>query len=121
MMEHGATTLWESWKGNGSLNHPMFGASSRMLLHGILGIEQEKNSAGFEKLLIAPKIPSKLSEASGSVDTVRGKISVEWKKRENFIDFKITMPERSEGRFEFGGKNRNLSQGINAFSEELQM
>lgn len=119
MMEHGATTLWESWKGNGSLNHPMFGASSRMLLHGILGIEQEKNSAGFEKLLIAPKIPSKLSEASGSVDTVRGKISVEWKKRENFIDFKIIMPKKSEGRFKFGDIKRDLSEGTNIFAEEL--
>ena len=48
-----------------------------------------------------------------------GKISVEWKKRENFIDFKIIMPERSEGRFEFGDIKRDLSEGTNIFAEEL--
>lgn len=119
MMENGATTLWESWQGYGSLNHPMFGASSRMLLQGILGINQDRGSAGFEKVRIAPKIPAKLSEASGSINTVRGKISVEWKKRESFIDFKIVLPKKSEGMFEFGKTCRALSKGINIFTEVL--
>lgn len=120
MMEHGATTLWESWKGDGSLNHPMFGASSSMLIQGILGIGQEKNSAGFEKPFISPKIPMKLSEASGSINTACGKISVEWKKRGSFIDFKIIMPKKSKGMFEFGNIKRVLSGETNIFTEALR-
>ncbi len=32
MMAHGATTLWETWEGNESHNHPMFGAVVEYLL-----------------------------------------------------------------------------------------
>ena len=32
MMSHGATTLWETWEGNHSLDHPMFGAVVEYLL-----------------------------------------------------------------------------------------
>ena len=50
MMEHGATTLWEDWLPERSLNHPMFGALTRYLFTYLLGITQAQDSAGFEKM-----------------------------------------------------------------------
>lgn len=49
MKKQGATTIWENWDGERSHSHPMFGAVTRYLFSFILGITQEKNSAGYEK------------------------------------------------------------------------
>ena len=78
MADSGATTLWETWDGGLSQDHPMFGACLVYLITHILGITQEEDSAGFEKILIAPKIPKSLDSAEGFAVTPRGKISVKW-------------------------------------------
>ena len=51
MRAQGATTIWEAWKGDGSHNHPMFGACVKQLFYGLLGI---KGDAGFRNVEIKP-------------------------------------------------------------------
>ena len=100
MKKQGATTIWENWDGERSHSHPMFGAATRYLFSFILGITQEKNSAGYEHILIAPQIPDGLNYASGHITTVRGKISVTFKRTESEADFYVTVPQRA--RFTYG-------------------
>ena len=100
MKKQGATTIWENWDGERSHSHPMFGAVTRYLFSFILGITQEKNSAGYEHILIAPQIPDGLNYASGHITTVRGKISVTFKRTESEADFYVTVPQRA--RFTYG-------------------
>lgn len=100
MKKHGATTIWENWDGERSHSHPMFGAATRYLFSFILGITQEKTSAGYEHILIAPQIPDGLNYASGHITTVRGKISVTFKRTESEADFYVTVPQRA--RFTYG-------------------
>lgn len=114
MMKNGATTLWESWRGDGSLNHPMFGACTAALFWGILGIGQE--SAGFKKPVIAPKIPDRLNYAEGGIDTPRGRISVCWRKVNSGVEFEITLPEGG-AEFEYRGVKRTLTETNNKFFE----
>ncbi len=78
MMKSGATTLWENWNGESSRNHPMFGAVTYLLFTKLLGISQPQGSAGFEKVIISPAFVKGLGRASGSIDTVSGKISVSY-------------------------------------------
>ena len=90
----------------------MFGAATRYLFSFILGITQEKTSAGYEHILIAPQIPDGLDYASGHITTVRGKISVTFKRTESEADFYVTVPQRA--RFTYGsGCEFELRDGEN--------
>ena len=95
MKKQGATTIWENWDGERSHSHPMFGAVTRYLFSFILGITQEKNSAGYEKIVIAPQIPDVLNRASGHITTVRGEIAVSFIRTEREMDFYVTVPQKA--------------------------
>lgn len=95
MKKQGATTIWENWDGERSHSHPMFGAVTRYLFSFILGITQEKNSAGYEKIVIAPQIPDGLNRASGHITTVRGEIAVSFIRTEREMDFYVSVPQKS--------------------------
>lgn len=74
--DQGATTLWESWDGHDSHNHPMFGACTTELFYGILGLRQEKGSCCFEKPQFDPVLPTAMNKAWGSVQTPNGILRV---------------------------------------------
>ena len=95
MKKQGATTIWENSDGERSHSHPMFGAVTRYLFSFILGITQEKNSAGYEKIVIAPQIPDGLNRASGHITTVRGEIAVSFVRTEREMDFYVTVPQKA--------------------------
>lgn len=86
MKESGATTLWESWNGKASRNHPMFGACTRLLFQYLLGIR--KNMDG--SVLIAPVLSSKIHHLKGHITTADGKIGVSIRKEENGTAIEVT-------------------------------
>ncbi len=78
MMDAGATTLWERWQGINSHNHPMFGACTRQLFYGVLGIRP------FEEMMtVIPSSDSMPERAEGSLVTRTGRISVSYQKKEH--------------------------------------
>jgi alpha-L-rhamnosidase len=116
MMEHGATTLWEDWLPERSLNHPMFGALTRYLFTYLLGISQTKDSAGFEKITIKPCLVDGMNRASGYITTAVGKISVAYEKAGDKVDFIVTLPENVSAEFVCGEYNVMLLSGTNSFT-----
>ncbi len=112
MMKHGATTLWEDWHIERSLNHPMFGAATRYLFTYLLGIRQQEGSAGFEKPLIAPCLVDGLNRAKGHITTVRGVIEVAFEKKDGFAHFTINVP--SYALFVLGEESIPLKPGKNS-------
>jgi len=115
MMDRGATTIWESWKG-GSHNHPMFGACARQLFTGILGIHQKQDSAGYTKLCISPKIPADMTFAEGYQTIPSGKIHVRWERQAQEVLFTITIPAGCTAAFQYGGKTAVLPEGESVFT-----
>ena len=113
MKRNGSTTIWEDWKGTMSGCHPMFGAASRQLFTGFLGIRQENGFAGYEKIHISPGIPDKLSYAKGSLSTPKGTICVAWQKKEAEIFFDIQIPKDITATFTFQTTNCRLASGQN--------
>ena len=109
MMDSGATTLWETWKGNVSQNHPMFGACTRQLFTALLGIRWELG-----QLQITPKIPKDLPWARGSVQLPCGKVTVSWQQNAHGIAFVITLPEAAQ--FCYGTYTCTLNPGTNQFT-----
>lgn len=116
MMEHGATTLWEDWLPERSLNHPMFGALTRYLFTYLLGISQANDSAGFEKITIKPCLVDGMNRASGYITTVKGRIAVSYEKTGDKVDFIVTLPENVSAEFVCGEYNVMLLSGTNSFT-----
>ena len=110
MKRHGATTIWENWSHGSSDDHPMFGACARQLFSSILGIGQPAGSAGYRELRIAPRIPTNLPWASGSLRIPAGEVSVAWRKEADQIHFRITLPRDTAAVFAYGGSEYSLTQ-----------
>lgn len=88
----GATTFWEYWYQSRSHNHPMFGAVTAHLFEYILGIRQSENSYGYDEIQIQPCIIEGLNHASGYFETVKGRISVSYKKEDRSFTLDVTVP-----------------------------
>lgn len=101
MKRSGATTLWEYWSGGNSWAHPFLGGCTRTLFSSVLGITQKTDSYGYNEIVIAPKIPESLNFAKGNILTVKGKISVCWKKENKKIHFKVKLPNGEKGLFKY--------------------
>lgn len=97
MMENGATTLWETWEGTQSHNHPMFGSVVKLLFTEILGIRQMEGGCGYAEYSVEPADIGALSWAEGSVRTKEGTIHVAWKRDEKGT-LQITQNEKRKGK-----------------------
>ncbi len=115
MMDIGATTLYESWQGDGSGCHPMFGAPARMLISAILGISRD--TAG--GCLVAPRIPDGLEYAEGYTEIDGERLSVAWKKENGDIIFDISVPENIKCEFSYKGTSLALGQKSNKFKVRI--
>lgn len=102
MLANGATTMWERWEkvdayagtsNMASFNHPMTGAVGVCFQKYIAGIRADEREPGFKNAVIRPLIPKKLRHASGSIDTIHGKLSCEWQfSDENKLNLKVQIP-----------------------------
>lgn len=101
MIENGATTLWELWQKRegpsmNSHNHPMFGSVGSWLYKALAGINLDPRAVGFEKIRIEPQMVRDLFYASGSVDTLRGRVLSSWKRTEKNVSLEVIIPVGSE-------------------------
>ena len=90
MLDHGATTLWESWIGSDDIYshcHPMFGSVAGWMMKGVVGIKVCEDAVGCDKVRIEPHAVPGVTSASGWLDTPKGRISVSWK----VVDGKISV------------------------------
>ncbi len=107
----GATTLWEYWTGKRSHSHPMFGAVVAYLFEYVLGISQEKDSFGYERLVIAPKDIKMAGNFSGTMTLPQGEASVKIEYSESRAHFEIKLP--CEGIFRYKNSEISLTAGVN--------
>ena len=70
----------------------MFGAVVTYLYEYILGIKQEKDSVGFERITISPAYVDGLAAASGHITTERGVIAVSYEISEGKTTLKVSVP-----------------------------
>jgi alpha-L-rhamnosidase len=91
-IKQGATTLWECWElTSRSLDHYMFGTVVEWFYKYLAGIRPL--SPGFKTVMIKPPLFGDLKNASATVHTIRGAVSVEWNKKPGGIfQMKISIP-----------------------------
>jgi alpha-L-rhamnosidase len=91
-IEQGATTLWEDWKGESSLNHIMFGDVSNWFFQWIAGIGLDPRSPAFKHILFHPQPVGDLTWAAASENGPYGKIVSSWKREGRQFRLNIQVP-----------------------------
>lgn len=93
-LRRGATATWESWDADTtgqSQSHAWGAAGLEGYVRYILGIRPLKPQ--YEELLIQPlDFGEKLTWASGSITTDRGKIQVDWKRTAGRYELRLALP-----------------------------
>ncbi|MER6957952.1 family 78 glycoside hydrolase catalytic domain [Streptomyces sp. NPDC000618] len=128
----GATSLWEQWTDRLSVNHHYRSNVATWFYQSLAGIRP--TSTAYESLRIRPYIPAvavnslvpkdtqdtdlapaTLDHVSASIDTVRGKVSSEWRRRpDGRIDLAVTVPYNTEAEIwvPTQGKSVTAPRGI---------
>lgn len=95
MLAKGATTIWESWSGHDSFDHPMQGTVVEYFYRYLAGIRIDNEHPGFEHFQIAPVFPEGLTSVSASYPSSRGQIVSNWEKREKELSLHVQVPFNS--------------------------
>lgn len=115
--KNGETTFPEYWNVARSHNHPMFGAIVACLFEYVLGIRQEKDSAGYKKIVISPSKISNLEYAKGYVTTPVGKIAVSYKKSGDKTEYTVEIPNGASARIAIDGMDeKTVGEGVYTYT-----
>lgn len=85
----GATTVWENWTNDASLNHYSKGACCGWLIDCLCGIKLDEQENHF---VISPHTVNQLEHISFSYHSVYGTVTSAWKKEKEGHKFTIEIP-----------------------------
>jgi hypothetical protein len=93
----GCTALAEAWDGRhvASMNHCMLGHIQEWFHADVLGIQNDRDSVAFQRIIIRPQIVGDLRWARGSYDSIRGVIAVDWKVEGDLLTLNVTIPSNT--------------------------
>ncbi len=92
MLDQGATTIWERWDGKYSRIHSTLLSIGPWFPAGICGIQPDEHRPGFEHVWIRPRFVGDLTWAKSHYDTIRGRVTVAWRKDGGKLNVKIVVP-----------------------------
>ena len=98
MLENGATTTWEHWRGERSRIHNCYNAPGAWFYQSIGGIQPLEGYPGYEKFLLAPRPPEAITWAKISKETPYGTIEVAWQKEQGQLIMDVTAPTGSTAK-----------------------
>lgn len=91
-LEQGATTLWEDWNGENSLNHIMFGDIGAWFFQTLAGINPDPAYPGFKHIVIRPQPVGDLTWARAEHVSPYGPIKSAWKLDGGRFTLDIEIP-----------------------------
>ncbi|WP_242682388.1 alpha-L-rhamnosidase [Desertivibrio insolitus] len=124
-VDAGATTVWESWEAvapdgtpsRSSMNHYAFGSVDDWLFRRLGGIEPML--PGYSEVRIAPDVLGPLGSASSWIDTVRGRIAVEWNRDGDEVLLDVRLPPACAATLEVGGHIERIEAGTTHFTRRI--
>ncbi|RYD74805.1 MAG: alpha-L-rhamnosidase, partial [Sphingobacteriales bacterium] len=127
----GATTIWERWDGikqdgsfqtadMNSFNHYAYGAIGDWMYKNIAGINPVASKPGYKEILIAPEPGGNLTSASGSLETVYGKVSSSWIIENGIFKLDVVIPANTTATILLpkSGKKSETGSGSYHFESE---
>lgn len=115
-IEQGATTLWEDWKGESSLNHIMFGDVSNWFFQWIAGIGLDPKTPAFKHIIIQPQPVGDLTWAKASIESPNGLIKSAWKKDQKGLHLDIEIPANTTATVRMPGRSEAVEVGSGRYS-----
>ncbi len=97
-VDQGATTLWETWDGEGSRNHIMFGEISAWFYKHLAGIQPSLEQPGFKRTIIRPYLPEDLQWVEAAYASPYGTIRSAWQREGTAFRLAVTLPANTAGR-----------------------
>jgi len=104
-IEQGATTLWETWTGNESHSHPMFGSVAAWFFQGLGGINPDENNPGFKHIVIKPNVISDLDYSNALYKSAYGEIISSWKYENGDLKLMVVVPPNTTASVFIHGNN----------------
>lgn len=95
MIEKGATTIWETFQGDVSHSHPMFGSVTQWFYQHLGGIIPDPAQPGFKHIIIKPYPVNGLDFAKTSFPSLYGEIKTDWNFSGNDFNLKVSVPANS--------------------------
>lgn len=92
MINHDATTTWESWDRSRSRIHNCYNGIGTWFYQALGGIIPDAENPGYEHFIIAPQYATALDWVNVSKETPYGLIKVSWKKSNDTIRLEIDVP-----------------------------
>jgi alpha-L-rhamnosidase len=88
----GATTLWETWNGESSHNHIMFGDISAWMYKVLAGIRPDPDHPGFRRFTVQPYFAPDINRVDAHHDSPYGRIGVSWQRGHDEINLAVDVP-----------------------------
>lgn len=88
-IKQGATTVWENWTDDASLNHYSKGACCQWIFDTLCGIKMDGRENHF---VIVPHPVSQIDSISMEYDSAYGKVSSAWFRTDGKVNFRISIP-----------------------------
>jgi alpha-L-rhamnosidase len=108
----GATTVWETWDGDVSLNHYSPGAVCEWLFAAVAGI----NVAGENRFIIKPLPGGSLGFARAEYRSIYGAVSTEWRRDDSGYTLTVTIPPNTGANIVLlNGETKNMEAGTQTF------
>ncbi|MFF0342859.1 family 78 glycoside hydrolase catalytic domain [Kribbella sp. NPDC004875] len=92
-IDKGATTGWEQWSYDAGMithDHAMFAGINAALYTVLAGIQL--TSPAYRTVTIAPRTPEGLEYVAASIDTVRGRITSNWRRTSAGLELTVATP-----------------------------
>lgn len=97
-VEHGATSLPESWEWDGregAADLNILGGLTSWFTQGLAGIQQAPEAVAFDKVRIAPAIVGSLTTVHATIRTIRGEIVSRWHRDGTALTLEVSVPANS--------------------------
>ena len=93
-LKMGATSLTEAWDAShrSSHNHFMLGQITEWFYRYLVGIDTDPNQPGFKNIIIRPQPVGDLTWAAATYESIRGRISVRWERKDEQFTLNVTIP-----------------------------
>ncbi|MDB4583603.1 family 78 glycoside hydrolase catalytic domain [Draconibacterium sp.] len=105
MIDQGATTIWETWQGEASHSHPMFGSVCKWFYQHIGGIGPSTDQPGFKHSVIKPYPINRLKFANTSYQSMYGMIKTDWQLKNDDFYLETTIPANTTATVYLLAKN----------------
>jgi alpha-L-rhamnosidase len=114
------TTMCEFWTLKQSKNHVMMGSIDAWFYKYIAGIRLNEEAPTFKSFVIHPNMLKDLDHASGSTETIRGKVTSEWKTENGNFNLYIEIPFNTTAEvFIPAAENTKIFEG-NQLAEKVE-